>query len=39
MPKEQPIVVTRGEVRRQYTVVYQDDPPEREEAVEWHCHV
>jgi len=33
MPREQTITVTRGSVRREYLVVYRDDPPERAEAV------
>ncbi|HYT87588.1 MAG TPA: leucine-rich repeat domain-containing protein [Gemmataceae bacterium] len=35
MPREQQITVTRGTVRREYVVVYRDDPPERHEAVQF----
>jgi hypothetical protein len=33
MPREQQITVAGGTVRREYLVVYRDDPPERAEAV------
>lgn len=33
MPREQPITVTQGGVKREYRVVYRDDPPQRAEAV------
>ena len=33
MPKEQQITVTCGSIKREYLVVYRDDPPERAEAV------
>ncbi len=35
MPRERQITVTCGGISREYLVVYQDDPPERKEAVEF----
>src|SRR5262245_23422679 len=35
MPRERAITVTCEGVRREYRVVYQDDPPARQEAVQF----